>query len=165
MRKETEDIGLSGLPKTRGFASVGLLNPKSPDNVGSVLRAAQVYGAKMVALQGNRYSNWPTDTMKGWRTAPFIHTLDLRSVIPYGCRPIAVDLVRGAKSLVTYHHPEQAFYIFGPEDGTLGPNILSWCVDIIYVPTAFCMNLAACVNVVLYDRLAKGIKDTPGLPA
>ncbi|MBU0538004.1 MAG: 23S rRNA methyltransferase, partial [Gammaproteobacteria bacterium] len=27
---------------------------------------------------------------------------------------------------------------------------------IVYIPTKGCMNLAATVNVVLYDRLAKG---------
>ena len=44
---------------------------------------------------------------------------------------------------------------FGPEDGTLGPEILAWCRDVVYVPTRYCMNLAATVNVVLYDRAAK----------
>ena len=48
--------------------------------------------------------------------------------------------------------------IFGPEDGSLGESVFSYCRDIIYVPTNFCMNLAATVNVVLYDRLLKQIK-------
>jgi tRNA(Leu) C34 or U34 (ribose-2'-O)-methylase TrmL len=55
-------------------------------------------------------------------------------------------------------HPERAFYVFGPEDGTLGTRHLSKCVRKIMVPTKFCMNLAATVNVVLYDRLAKQVK-------
>ena len=33
--------------------------------------------------------------------------------------------------------------------------MLSWCRDVVYIPTNGCMNLAACVNVVLYDRLSK----------
>ncbi len=45
--------------------------------------------------------------------------------------------------------------MFGPEDGTLGDDVLSWCRDVIYVPTRYCMNLAATVNVVLYDRMQK----------
>jgi tRNA(Leu) C34 or U34 (ribose-2'-O)-methylase TrmL len=54
-----------------------------------------------------------------------------------------------------YKHPERALYIFGPEDGTLGHDVLDWCRDVVYVPTNGCMNLAATVNVVLYDRMTK----------
>jgi tRNA(Leu) C34 or U34 (ribose-2'-O)-methylase TrmL len=84
-----------------------------------------------------------------------MHANDLRDVIPYGSIPVAVDLVDGAISLPQYYHPERAFYIFGPEDGTLGDSVLSWCRDRIMVPTDYCMNLAATVNVVLYDRMVK----------
>ena len=64
-------------------------------------------------------------------------------------------LHKPATPLPQYKHPDRAFYIFGPEDGTLGQSVTGWCRDIIYVPTIFCMNLAAAVNVVLYDRMAK----------
>jgi tRNA(Leu) C34 or U34 (ribose-2'-O)-methylase TrmL len=79
-------------------------------------------------------------------------------VIPYDCVPVAVDLVDGAHSLPNYRHPERAFYVFGPEDGTLGKAVIDRCRDKIMVPTRFCMNLAATVNVILYDRLAKGAR-------
>jgi tRNA(Leu) C34 or U34 (ribose-2'-O)-methylase TrmL len=69
--------------------------------------------------------------------------------------PVAVDLIEGATSLVEFKHPERAFYIFGAEDQTLGRRVLDWCKNVVYVPTDRCMNLAATVNVVLYDRLAK----------
>lgn len=142
----------------RGFAAIGLHMPKTPANVGSVLRAAHCYGAAMVAKTGQRYSKAPTDPQKGYRHIPLIQCDDLASVIPYDCVPVAVDLIDGAKSLTKYMHPERAFYIFGPEDGTLGPSITSWCRDVVYVPTSYCMNLAATVNVILYDRLAKRMK-------
>jgi tRNA(Leu) C34 or U34 (ribose-2'-O)-methylase TrmL len=76
-------------------------------------------------------------------------------LIPFGAIPVAVDIVPKAQELGKYIHPESAFYIFGPEDGTLGENVLGFCKDFVYVPTKFCMNLAATVNVVLYDRLVK----------
>ncbi|HEY8939399.1 MAG TPA: TrmH family RNA methyltransferase, partial [Cellvibrio sp.] len=50
---------------------------------------------------------------------------------------------------------EQALYIFGPEDGSVDQAVLDCCDHVVYVPTVGCMNLAASVNVVLYDRLAK----------
>lgn len=142
-------------PTTRGYAAVGLCQPKTPANVGSVLRAAHCYGVAMVAKTGDRYRKASTDTQKAWRHLPLLQVDDLFDAIPYDCVPVAVDLLDGAKDLTTYKHPERAFYIFGPEDGTLGRLITDRCRDKVFVPTAFCMNLAACVNVVLYDRMAK----------
>lgn len=72
-----------------------------------------------------------------------------------GAIPVAVDLVPKARSIINYVHPESAFYIFGPEDGTLDDHIINKCQDVIYIPTNGCMNLAATVNVVLYDRMVK----------
>lgn len=139
----------------RGFAAIGLDNPKTSANVGSAMRAAGVYGAAFVATSGNRYYKSATDTMKHFRHLPLIQTADVFDVIPYDCVPVAVDLIEGDQPLHTYRHPERAFYIFGGEDATLGDRILSRCRDVVYVPTDGCMNLAATVNVILYDRLAK----------
>lgn len=140
---------------TRGYSAVGLHMPKTPANVGSVLRAAYCYGSGMVAHTGQRYKRARTDMGAAYRHLPLIHADDLHDLLPYDCVPVAVDLIEGAQCLMNYVHPERAFYIFGPEDGTLGQLVTSWCRDKVYVPTAFCMNLAAAVNVVLYDRMAK----------
>jgi tRNA(Leu) C34 or U34 (ribose-2'-O)-methylase TrmL len=139
----------------RGYSAIGLHNPKTPANVGSVLRAAGCYEAAMVAMTGSRFKRAATDTMSAWRHLPLIEADDLRLVVPFDCVPVAIDLVEGARPLTTYTHPDRAFYVFGPEDGTLGKGVLSWCRDVVYVPTNGCMNLAAAVNVVLYDRMMK----------
>lgn len=146
---------------SRGFACVGLDNPKTPVNIGSVLRAAGCFGVAMVALSGPRPSRLckigrtPTDTMRAVRHIPTIWVNDLHDAIPHDCVPVAVELIDGAKCLVDYKHPERAFYVFGAEDATLGKRVLSWCRDVVYIPTNGCLNLAACVNVVLYDRTMK----------
>lgn len=145
----------------RGYAIIGLDNPKTPANVGSIMRACGVYGAAQCLFTGTRYKKakqFITDPQKHYRHIPLTNVEDLQTVIPYGCVPIAVDLIEGATSLVFYTHPERAFYIFGAEDATLGHRITSWCRDTIYVPTNGCMNLAATVNVILYDRLAKQLR-------
>jgi len=146
---------IDGAERIRGYACIGLDNPKFPENVGGALRAAGCYGAALVAVSGRRFGKHRTDTYRAYRHLPLLHTNDLHDVIPYDCVPVAVDLLPGAQSLATYTHPERAFYIFGAEDATLGERITSWCRDVIYIPTAGSMNLAACVNVVLYDRIAK----------
>lgn len=143
----------------RGYACIGLDNPKNPLNVGSTLRAAGCYGVSMVAISGerpNKYiSRMPTDTMRQYRHMPVLRCAELRDVLPYDCVPVAVEIVEGARSLFDYVHPERAFYVFGAEDATLGERVLGWCRDVVYIPTAACMNLAATVNVVLYDRAMK----------
>lgn len=144
----------------RGFAAIGLVRPKDKANLGSVLRAAACYDASMVAFQAPRYGHGDirgavTDTTKAWRHIPTIKADDILEAMPVGSVPVAVDLVEGAVSLVDFKHPESAFYIFGPEDGTLGSSITDRCAHKVMIPTHYCMNLAATVNVVLYDRLSK----------
>jgi tRNA(Leu) C34 or U34 (ribose-2'-O)-methylase TrmL len=135
----------------RGYSAVGLFCPKTNYNVGSVLRAAGCFDSSLIVVQGRRYQSSGTDTQKQVKHIPMIEG-NLKDCIPYDCVPVAVDLVEGAQSLHSYTHPERAFYIFGPEDGTLGKDVTSWCRDTIYIPASACLNLAAAVNVVLYDR-------------
>ncbi len=148
-------------PYQRGFAAIGLWHPKTPENVGGVMRAAQCYGASMVAIAGDRSTSHvrhATNTVKAERRIPTLRGDDLHALIPLGAVPVAVDLVEGAEPLPSYQHPACAFYIFGPEDGTLGAKVLDWCRDRVMIPTVGCMNLAATVNVVLYDRVSKAMR-------
>lgn len=71
-------------------------------------------------------------------------------------------LVEGAQALPNTHTPDRALYIFGPEDGSLTKEIRDWCDGAIYTPATGCMNLAATVSVLLYDRLAKGYNTRSG---
>jgi tRNA(Leu) C34 or U34 (ribose-2'-O)-methylase TrmL len=134
--------------------AVGLSNPKSAINVGHVLRAADAYGASLVAITGNRVKG-ATNTSNAEKHIPVLRGDDLHDLIPYGCIPVAIEFIDTAINLVTFEHPKNAFYVFGGEDATLGTRVLSWCKYVVYVPTRICMNLSACVNVVLYDRIAK----------
>lgn len=147
--------------ESAGFCCIGLDHPKNSVNVGAVLRAAGCYNAAMVAISGRRYQHSSTDAQKAYRKLPFLQVEDLRFVIPYDCVPVAIDLIDGAVPLPAYQHPERAFYIFGAEDATLGNRITSWCRDVVYIPTESCLNLAATVNVVLYDRMAKATAFAP----
>jgi tRNA(Leu) C34 or U34 (ribose-2'-O)-methylase TrmL len=139
----------------RGYAAVGLDGAKNHLNVGAALRAAFCFDVAMVAVSGKRYHRSHVDTPKSHLHLPLLQCDDLRSVIPFDCVPVAVELVDGAVPLMDYVHPERAFYVFGAEDQTLGDRVLSWCRDKVYIPTRTCLNLSMCVNVVLYDRFAK----------
>lgn len=140
---------------TRGYACVGMDNPKDKNNIGSALRAVGVYGAAMIAVSGKRYQRAVTDTRAQHRNTPLLMFDDILDAIPFDCVPVAIDIIAGARPLPKYEHPERAFYIFGAEDATLGERVTRRCRDIVYVPTDGCMNLAATINVVLYDRMVK----------
>lgn len=141
---------------TRGYSAIGLVRPKERGNVGGVMRAAHCFGAAMVAVEGQRGRvTSAEDTTKAWRHLPVLRGDDLFAFCPVDATPIAVELDDSAVSLVEFTHPERAFYIFGPEDGSLGQEHLFRCAVCLVIPTAFCLNLAAAVNVVLYDRAAK----------
>ena len=152
--------------------TIGLTNPKSPSNVGAVMRAAGCYCVDQVLFTGQRYANAAkfggdkhnTDTKNAREKIPLIavdsfeNIESLRAFLSDQTKIICVDLVEGAIPLPHFKHPEKALYIFGPEDGTISQNMINHADDVVYVPTVGCMNLAASVNVLLYDRLAKSLK-------
>lgn len=138
--------------------TIALTNPKSPSNVGAVMRAAGCYQADKVLYSGVRYANatkFQTDTKSVSGKIPLEHVESFFEDLPAGTQVVCVDLVEGATPLPDFIHPENALYIFGPEDGTVCQKVLDKADSVVYVPTIGCMNLAASVNVLLYDRLAK----------
>ncbi len=146
-------------PPAAGYAAIGLYNPRDLLNVGAVLRAAACFDAALVVIAGRRYTAQRTDTANAYLNLPLLQVDDLRDVIPFDCVPVAVERRDGAIALPAYVHPRRAFYVFGPEDGDLGQSVLSWCRDVVTVPARHSLNLAAAVNIVLYDRLAKSPAD------
>jgi tRNA(Leu) C34 or U34 (ribose-2'-O)-methylase TrmL len=140
---------------TRGYTCIGLHRPRSSKNLGVVLRSAGSFAVDLIAVAGLRYGDSRPDVRKQYRHTPLLQVEDLSLALPYACVAVAVDLLEDATPLPEYRHPERAFYVFGPEDGTLDETVTAWCRDRVYVPTRRCLNLAAAVNIVLYDRLVK----------
>ncbi len=137
---------------------IGLINPKSPSNVGSVMRAAGCYQADAVFYTGQRYARaakFNTDTKSINKKIPLTGIENIIAAKTAQMKVVCVDLVEGAIPLPEYQHPEQALYILGPEDGSIEQSIIDQADDVVYVPTIGCMNLAATTNVLLYDRMAK----------
>ena len=164
------------LLEKNSHVTIGLTNPKSPTNVGGVMRAAGCYSVDQVVYTGHRYtlaskyigSKNNTDTQKSRDQIPLVaiddflqlkqqSTVSKLEKLPESTKIICVDLVEGATPLPLFQHPEQALYVFGPEDGTISQSVIDQADDVVYVPTVGCMNLAASVNVLLYDRLAKSL--------
>ena len=138
--------------------TIGLSNPKSPTNVGAVMRAAGCYQVDDVRYTGERYdraAKFQTDTKKVANKIPLTSVESLLDDLPDDLEIVCVELAEGATPLPRFKHPEKALYVFGPEDGSITQQVADRADHVVYVPTVGCMNLAATVNVLLYDRLAK----------
>ncbi len=152
------------------ISCIGLLNPKSPENVASVLRAAGNYRVNSVFYTGTRYPRAaklnPCTVDMSRKVSKDIALTGVENLIddtPDDLDIVCIEFAENAIALPAYQHPRDALYIFGPEDGTISQNIIDRADAVVYVPTVGCMNLAATVNVVLYDRLAKSANDFSSL--
>ena len=142
---------------------VCLVKPKYLDNLAGAVRAAACLGADRVFYTGDRIPESSTKQlrlpralrMKDYADVELIHTerpFEASSGIP-----VAVELLPGATVLPIFDHPDDVLYVFGAEDGDVPAWMRQHCHHFVSVPTVdgMCLNLAATVNVVLYDRLAK----------
>jgi len=145
--------------------TIGLSNPKSPTNVGAVLRAAGCFQADSILYTGVRYDRaaaFCTDTQNLSKSIPLTGVNCFLESAPENAKIVVIELAENAISLADFKHPENAFYIFGPEDGTVKQKVVNQADSVVYIPTVGCLNLAATVNIVLYDRLAKSNKVEEG---
>jgi len=142
-------------------AIVGLINPKNVSNVGGVIRAAHCFGTSKVLYTGTRYdraTRFQTDPKKAAGTMSVQHTTDIFKLIPSGFYVVCIELAVGATALTQFSHPANAAYLFGPEDGTLSQDTIDRANSVVFIPSTSSLNLAAAVNVVLYDRQAKQLQ-------
>lgn len=143
---------------TAKLVLIGLVNPKSPANVGAVMRAAGCYQATAIRYTGERFdraARYRTDTKNVQSKIPLTSVDCLYEALPADVKVVCVEFAEGATSLPDFVHPERALYVFGPEDGSIPQHMVDRADHVVYVPTVGCMNLAASVNVLLYDRLSK----------
>ena len=143
----------------RGFACVALDRPTDTVNVGHALRASFCFDARMVIIGGEtpsiRLPKLHTDPMRSYRHIPVIKSKRLLEAVPEGASIVAIELCEDAETLMDFQHPERACYIFGPENGSVSPEILERADHKVMIPTMASLNLGMTVNIVLYDRFAK----------
>ena len=142
-----------------------MTNPKYPHNVGQTVRAASCFGAQLIMITGNRVSLEKGDKtkyrlpreerMRGYKDVKLICDDYPFNRFDKSVTPVAVEFRENAEPLPFFEHPRNAVYVFGPEDGSIPQVMLRHCQRFVVIPTKHCVNLAAAVYLILYDRIAK----------
>jgi tRNA(Leu) C34 or U34 (ribose-2'-O)-methylase TrmL len=90
--------------------------------------------------------------MKGYKSVHFVN--HARPLELFGdSTPVCVEVYENSEPLTTFAHPENAVYVFGPEDGKVPQVVRRLCHRFLHIPSNFRLNLSAAVNVVLSHRL------------
>ncbi len=142
--------------------AVALINPKHPRNVGQAVRACSCFGIEQCWFSGNRVQialegkkRLPREErMKGYSKVDIIQYDYIFDQFPNAV-PVGVEVMPGAELLPYFEHPENAVYVFGPEDGSLTSITKKFCHKFVFIPMRHCANLSASLYMVLYDRLLK----------
>lgn len=143
---------------SRGFFAVGIYRTKTPENVGTLWRAAHLYGAAFVYTVGHRYgTRQASDTTNARLHIPLFHFADLDDLIehlPHSTPLVGVELDPRATALSEYTHPMRAAYLLGAEDDGLPPSVVDRCHDLVQIEAVqpWSMNVAVAGSIVMHQR-------------
>lgn len=149
-------------------AAILLIDPKWPHNIGNAVRACAVFDVPQLRWTGTRVDEQieqrlsREERLRDYRARVTFQRLGthlqdrpIDHYVKWGMTPVCVELMPGAVPLPLFEHPERAVYVFGPEDGDVPKRVRHACHHFIQIPGDGCLNLAAAVNIVLYDRFMK----------
>ena len=148
----------SGKQKKISDSAIILNDPKYPHNVATIIRACSCFGVKNLLWSGDRVDPGPYDRlpreerMKGYKDVSWKRTDRPFDMIEKNVTPVCVELVPGSQNLVQFKHPENAVYVFGPEDGSVQQTFRRFCHHFVFIPAKHCLNLSAAVNIILFHR-------------
>lgn len=145
--------------------AIVMFNPKYPHNVGAAVRACSCFDSPLIVFTGDRVSLEPSgqkgyrmpreERMKGYKDVTLINDNYPFNRFTKQICPVAVEVRKNAELLPHFIHPQNAVYVFGPEDGSLPQIYLKHCQRFLYIPSNHCLNLASAIGIILYDRKSK----------
>ena len=146
----------------RGFFMVGVVEPRNTLNIGTLVRAAHVFGATGVFAVGRRFPRDNEAVHDFDRHVPIFYFDDtdhFNSAMPENAEVVIVEMHEEARSLHNFAHPERAIYLLGSEYvGVLEPFFdLRETTHIVQIPTraTVSLNVAIAGSIVMADRIMK----------
>ena len=148
----------------RGFYGIGILQPNSETNCGTLLRSAFSFGANFVYTVGRKYSKQCSDTCKTPLHIPLFFYEDFGQLLkqrPKHSKIVGVELSKKAITLPQFYHPECAIYLLGNEGYGIPQCILDKCDYVVEIPSIrpVCLNVATAGTVLMYSRLHQMYKN------
>lgn len=145
----------NGFRQARGYFEIGIYNPKTSENIGTLWRSAMQLGAAGIFTIGPRYRYQSTDTIKSHRHIPLRHYLgmdDFMRCIPEEAELVGIEM--GGKPLSQFTHFTQTIYLLGAEDYGLPADVRKLCKRIVSLeaigPASY--NVAVAGSIVMYAR-------------
>lgn len=142
----------------RGFFGIGIQNPKTDVNIGTLWRSASIMGASFIFTVGKRYKKQASDTMKSYRHIPLYHYDTFENFyksMPHDCQLVGVELDPKSVPVQGFAHPQRCVYLLGAEDHGLTKEAIGKCHKIVQLPGDYCMNVSVAGSIIMYDRIIK----------
>jgi len=140
---------------TNEYFGIGILNGKTPENLGVLWRSAQNLGASFIFTIGHRYAKQASDTHNAVKAMPYYHYNtfdDFYNNLPKGARIVGVELTDGAEDLEAFHHPRRCVYLLGAEDHGLSKHAIDKSHFLVKFKSILSLNVAVAGSIVMYDR-------------
>lgn len=142
-----------------GFFGIGIFEPKTSQNIGSLWRSAYNFGADFLFTIGSRTMHrQASDTVLAYKNIPFYVYPDIeRFILPSDCFLVGIEKNSKSQDLAKVSHHERCCYLLGAEDYGLPDKVLEYCTGgIIHIDTPLSINVAVAGSIVMYDRQSKG---------
>ncbi len=141
----------------RGYYGIGIYQPKTTKNIGTLWRSAHNFGADFIFTIGQRYKKQASDTTKSERHIPLYEYEtfnDFKNNLPKGCQMVFVEQATGSRNLKDIVHPERAVYILGAEDYGVPEEMMIGHLK-VHIETPMCLNVAVAGSITMFDRKNK----------
>lgn len=137
------------------FFGIGIINGKTPENLGVLWRTAQNMGANFIYTIGNRYAKQACDTHNAVKSMPYYHYDnfgDFFKNLPKGTRIVGVELHENSEDLETFNHPRRCVYLLGAEDHGLSNIAIENSHFLVKFQSELSLNVAVAGSIIMYDR-------------
>ena len=143
----------------RGYFGIGIENPKTESNLGTLFRSSHIFGADFVFTIGGRYRRQASDTTAFAKHLPFYYYADIKdfaSHTPAGCKIVGVELDEASIPIKRFCHFERAIYILGNERMGLTKECLDICDVLVQIPGQISLNVSVAGSILMFHRINEG---------
>lgn len=142
----------------RGYFGIGIFNPKTEVNIGTLWRSAHILGASFIFTIGRRYKRQPSDTTLASNNIPLFNYENFDAFyknMPTDCVLVGVELDEKSVPSAEFQHPKRCIYLLGAEDHGLSSEAISSCHQLVQLPGDKCLNVSVAGSLIMYDRIIK----------